>query len=394
MRVRAGRHMRGWALVVCLWAVFALSQLCYGIALADEDDAAGEDASNSASIVVSVSFVGPDDEEWDREDALVVPPETTAWQATTMALSQSSLFYNTWLPSSSNVIVSLTRDIEDEPLAFDPSTGSGWHLYLNDKHRRAPATELGLDDGDEVSWRYEVGTFYVTVSVVGPGGTGYSYWVHPTRRRVNYGDSVWDASLLVFHKKGYQEGRLLSYTTGDDGTVELQSLAALGENGITGEMWRPFVNGEPVDDVAHAELHAGDSICWYYAGNGEQSLPDFVEKSGAASQSPASLVHIDGDIVQFWAKPVVRQDGTLTGLGYESGLRLSGDGTLAEMLSSDVALPGNLVDIASRGVWQKSLACVLDEVVFEGGSGRASQSRDGGVCYLDDTGEVHKLGVL
>jgi hypothetical protein len=386
-----------WAARLCLCLALALVFVPCGVAWAEEAEPAEpaeEQSPTVSTVTVSVSFVGLDKEEWDRVDDLALPLGATAWDATTAALVQSHLYYTTDLPSSRQALVSLMRNLEDEPLEFDPSTGSGWRLYVNGNRQRGRASELELADGDEVSWRYEVGTFVVTVSVVGPGGTGQSYWIEPTPVRISYGQNAWDASLKVLEKNGYKKGRLLSYSLDDDGHVTLQSLAALGENGITGESWRAFLNGSPEEDIAHVALQDGDSICWYYAGNGEQSLPVFVVTSGAASQSPASQVRIDGTVVPVWSKPVARDDGTLAWLGNESGLKLSGASGLAEILTSDVILPHNLPDIASRGIWQKSLARVLDDVAYLGEGGLASTSRDGGICYLDGDGEVVKLGVL
>ncbi len=382
-----------WAARLCLCLALALAFAARGVAWAEEAQPAEEQPPAASTVTVSVSFVGLDKEEWDRVDGLALPLGATAWEATTAALVRSHLYYTTDLPSSRQALVSLMRNLEDDPLAFDPATGSGWHLYVNGNRYRGRATEKELADGDDVSWRYEVGTFVVSVSVVGPGGTGASYWIEPTPVRISYGQNAWDASLKVLEKNGYKKGRLLSYSLDDDGSVTLQSLAALGENGITGESWGAFLNGSPEEDIAHVSLEDGDSICWYYAGNGEQSLPAFVVSSGAASQSPASQVRIEGTVVPLWSRSVVRDDGSLAWLGNESGLRLSGGDTLAELLTSEVILPHNLPAIASRGVWQKSLARVLDDIAYLGEGGLASSSRDGGICYLDGDGEVVKLGV-
>ena len=355
--------------------------------------AAAEEATATPAtpLTVSVSFEGPDGDEWDRVDGLSLNPGATAWHATTTALVNSHLYYTTGLPSSREVLVSLMRNLDETPCAFDPATGSGWHLYVNGERYAGVASKLELRDADQVTWRYEVGTFVVSVAVVGPGGTSESYWIMPTNVRITYGQSAWDASVKVFGKNGYQQGRLLSYTQGEDGSVQLESLAALGENGITGETWRAYVNGSLEEDIAHAEIRGGDSIVWYYSGMGELSLPAFVEKDVAMAQGVLEQARVEGTVIRLWSKPVAH-DGALSGLGRESGLRLSGSSALAELLSCDVILPGNLADIASQGAWQNSLTRVLDGVTYGGEGGRASRSRDGGLCYVDGFGGVAKLG--
>ncbi|MDO4798422.1 MAG: hypothetical protein Q4A01_10460 [Coriobacteriales bacterium] len=366
--------------------------LCLLLALVAGRAGIAEEASAApgAPVTVSVSFVGPDGDEWDRVDGLSLASGATAWNATTTALVNSHLYYTTGLPSSREVLVSLMRNLDETPCAFDPATGSGWHLYVNDERYAGVASRLELQDGDQVSWRYEVGTFVVTVSVVGPGGTSESYWIAPTNVRMSYGQSAWDASVQAFEKSGYQQGRMLSFAQDEDGSVQLESLAALGENGITGETWHVYVNGSLEEDVAHVEVRPGDNICWYYSGMGERSLPEFVMRDVEAAQAVADLARVEGSVWLLWSKPVAN-DGVLAGLGRESGLRLSGSESLAEVLSCDVILPGNLADIASQGVWQNSLARVLDDVTYAGQGGRASKSRDGGLCYLDGSGGVLKL---
>ena len=386
MSAMAKGQLRGG--FVRAWRCLALALACLFLLPAP---AAAADADHT--ITVSVSFVGPNKDEWDRVEDLTIPDDATAWSATTEALAKSHLFYTTGLPSSRNVLASLTPDLDEVPYAFDPATGSGWRLYVNDKRYRGPASALALADGDSVSWRYEVGKIVVRVSVVGPGGTGQSFWIHPTNVRITYAQNAWDATRKVLQKKGYTEGRLLSYDVDEDGSVALRSLAALGENGITGESWHAYLNGVWEEDIAHAELRAGDSICWYYAGNGERTLPPFAIKSGAASQNPATLVRVEGTVAQQLSQPVLGGDGALASLGNESGLRLCGDGLLVGIASSDVVLPGNLAEIASARAWEQSLARLLDEANRYGEGGLASQGRDGSVWYLDGHGDVVKLGL-
>ena len=347
--------------------------------------------AQSTQVMVNVSFVAPDG-EWDRVDGVTLEAGATAWSATKAALVQSRLYYTTGLPSSSDALVSLTRSMDEAPLAFDVSTGSGWHLYLNDKRCRKSASSCVLADGDEISWRYEVGTFRVRVSVVGPGGTDAAFWVRPTSVRIDYAQNAWDASREVFEKSGYKRGRLLSYTVAEDGYVTLDSLAALGENGITGESWHAYVNGELVDDIAHAELRAGDSICWYYAGNGETSLPDFVLKSGAASPNPTESVRIAGVVAQVWSHAVMDdEDEGLASLPGASGLQLSGSERLAMLSHAPHARLGVPTCAEDDGSWAASLAYVLDGAVGTGMGGCGAKGQDGRTYYVDARGSVVAL---
>lgn len=369
-----------WGVLAMLLLCLALGTVCARPAHADQD----------AARTVSVAFVGPD-EEWDRVDGVTLQAGDTAWSATMAALERSRLFYTTGLPTSATMLAALSQGMDDTWYAFDPATGSGWHLYVNDERVSGQAAKREVHDGDQLVWRYESGTHDVSVSVVGPGGTGHDFWVKPMRVRVGFDQSVWDASLVAFTQRGYARGRLLSYTQRDDGTVTLDSLAALGENGLTGESWQVFVNGALQTDAAHTIAAEGDSICWYYAGHGENTLPLFVVQGGAASPVPASTVRVEGRVVQAWALPAMGDDGAPAPVEASSGLRLTGDAGLPALLFAKSPAMSALARIQQQDMWERSLARVLDDTVRSGEGGNAARGASGGVYYLDGSDALVKL---
>lgn len=342
-------------------------------------------------ILVTARLVGTDG-VWSELKGLTLDEGASAWDATRLALTSSDFTYRTGTTSAQDVLVSVTRTSDGETLSLDPVTGSGWHLYLNGERYLGSSSSKELEDGDEIEWRYEVGTFMVSVSVVGPGGEGASYWIAPTSVRMEATQTAWDASLAVFEQSGYGEGRLLSYSAADDGAVQLESLAALGENGITGESWLLFVNGALAEsDAAHVQLHAGDSICWYYAGKGEFELPSFVAQTGAASQSPAESVSIEGLVAQAWQQPHVSQDNTYDVVDHVSGLAISGTTEAAALIGENKTLIDPLAQHLGDTGWRGSLAYALNEKVGTGEGVRSAMGLDGCLYYLDDSGSVVKL---
>lgn len=364
---------------------------------ADEEDSTAKDQASTVTPAVvkkvraSVSFVGTDGTWADVRD-LTLDEGATAWDATRLALTKADLEYRTGTLSAQDVIVSVTRTDDGVSEEFDSSTGSGWHLYLNGERYLGSASSIELADGDALVWQYEVGTFMVSVSVVGPGGTGDSYWIAPTSVRMEATQTVWDASLAVFEQNGYGGGRFLSYVTGTDGSIYLDSLATLGENGITGESWQAFVNGAlPETDVAHVALHAGDSICWYYTGRGVTALPAFVAETGAASQNPAASVRIEGLVTQAWVSPSQEREGLFAVLDCVSGLAISGQNEAVSLVGEGVALIDPLSQSLGDGGWRASLAHVLDDRLTTGEGVRSVMGRGGSLYYLDGANTLVKL---
>lgn len=357
-------------------------------------------AAKPAKVEVSVRFVGSDG-VWAEVGELELFAGASAWDATREALTSSGLAYQTGTSSATDAIVSLTRPSDGTTHLLDPSTGSGWHLFRNGERYLGSSSTVVLSDGDELEWRYEVGTLMVRVSVVGPGGAGDSYWVAPTSVRMQTTQTVWDASLEVFRQNGYGGGHLLSYETRDDGSVELESLAALGENGITGESWQVFVNGEVAQgNAALTGLRAGDSICWYYAGRGVSELPAFVEQTGAAAQNPAELVRVEGIVAQVWVAsggegawevPLLdRVAGVVVGKG-AFGVAAGAGASLAR---EDEALRGPLARLFAEGAWGASLAHALERRVASGEGVSGAFGLDGSLYYVSDSGDVVKLGQI
>jgi hypothetical protein len=317
----------------------------------------------------------------------------SAWDATKLALAQSGLSYRLGADSAQDVIASVTDPSGDSVLKLDAKTGNGWHLYLNSERYQGSASTAKLQDGDEVVWRYEVPSFEVSVAVVGPGGTGTEYWIAPTPVMVNANQNAWDATFAVFEQNGLATGRLLSYVVGEDGSVWLESLSGLGESGITGESWQVFLNGAPAEtDAAHVALHAGDSVCWYYVGNGVSELPAFVEETGAASPSPVVGIRVDGKVAQAWTTPVTGRGSLTEVLGLESGLMISG-GKLPTVVAHNQPSVSPAVQTNTGIAWRQSMAHTLEKRLYTGQGGRATLSPDGSLYYVDSLGSLVKLEV-
>lgn len=352
-------------------------------------------------IASTVVFSGPDGEWWRTSD-LSIDAGSSAWVATLSALQQSGMPYETGSASTADVIVSLAPDRDSQPCELDVSLGSAWHLYINGEWYEGAANTYEVKDGDELEWRFEIGTITVSVSVVGPGGTGLDYWISPTDVEVEATGSAWDASRTVFEQNGYIDGRLLSYSVADDGSVELESLASLGENGLTGERWQVFVNGSlPDENIALLPLRAGDSICWYYAGNGEGELPSFAAKTGAASQNPATTVWVDGIVSQAWTRAVdvakrpterLHAISDVYVLGHEGTWSLTASpSSLADSL--DLTSVTSAYTSTKPQGWHSSLAHLMDGKILHGQGGQATINADGSLYYLDNLGSVVKLEI-
>ncbi len=362
-----------------------------------QDDARDDDADASqdaaAEVVVAVSFTGPNS-AWARVADIVLSQGDNAWDATELALERSGMTYQTGSDGAEDVLVSLARDDTSTPSAMDLTSGSGWRLYVNGSYYNGSASTYELTSGDEIEWRYEAGTITVGVSVIGPGGTGLAYWISPTEVTVAANQSAWDASRLAFEQGGYTNGRLLSYSISQDGSVELESLASLGSNGVTGEAWHVFINGVPCEqNVAFAQLRAGDNICWYYVGNGTNGLPTFAEKTGAASQSPQTSVHLEGEVAQtqMWSDGEDESISLADVLNAASGVSVSGSTGSRTLWTVKNPLSSSLDSVSTQSAWSHSLSHLLDEHLKDGRGGRATMGLDGGLYYLDDFGALVKL---
>ena len=342
------------------------------------------------NILVSVVFNGPDGELLRVPD-VSLNQGANAWDATMYALQRSGMAYETSGSATNGVLTSLSAADGTFSYTSDASTGSGWRLYVNGEYYTGSASTYKLAADDAISWVYEVATIDVSVSVVGPGGTSLDYWIAPTNVTILATQNGWDASRMVFDQNGYGDGRLLSYGTDENGSVVLESLASLGSNGITGESWQVFVNGSiPQEDIAHVQLHSGDSICWYYAGTGVSELPMFAEKTGAGSQSPATSVRLSGTVSQVWTQNMDKTNsGFVEQLGMSSGVAVSGNSG-SQSLSRVKGLVDPLSITGGATSWNQSLPRLLDDKL-SGGSGGKAVLEGGKLFYLDNLGNVVKL---
>lgn len=341
-------------------------------------------------IRVTVRFVGLDG-PWATMRRLELLEGASAWDATRTALTDSELNYRTGAEATQDVIVSLTN-AEGMTLEADFANGSGWHLYLNGDRFQGSSSKMELNEGDAIEWRYEMGTIMVTVSVIGPGGTGDSYWVPPTGVRLDVSQNGWDASKTVFEQNGYSGRHSLSYTNGANGEVWLDAIAALGENGITGEAWQLFINGSlSSTDIAHVTLRSGDSICWYYTGRGVASLPSFASRTGAAAQNPATAVSIEGVVGQTWADRTAATVGGYSVLDRAAGLTLAGEGDAPALVSEGYELMDPLAQSLGDVGWRQSLSNVLAGKLASGEGGSSLMGLDGGLYYLSDRKSVIRL---
>ncbi|MBO7675796.1 MAG: DUF4430 domain-containing protein [Atopobiaceae bacterium] len=408
MRVRACAMGTSWlvalmcAMVLVLamparlaWADDAPKAEQQDAAKAEQQDAAAEQTRRitpavKKTIRVSVRFVGLEG-PWAAVRGLELAEGASAWDATRRALMESDLAYRTGAEATQDVIVSLTKE-DGSTLAADFSTGSGWHLYLNGDRFQGSSSKVELEDADKIEWRYEMGTIMVTVSVVGPGGTGDSYWIPPTGVRLDASQNGWDATLTVFEQNGYAGRNSLTYTNGPNGEVWLDALAALGEDGITGESWQLFVNGSLAPaDIAHVDLRAGDSICWYYAGRGVASLPSFVSRTGAAAQNPATAVSIEGVVGQTWTNATSATVGGYRVLDRAAGLSLAGEDAARTLVWEGHGLMDPAAQSLADVGWRQSLANVLEGKLQSGEGGRSLMGLDGSLYYLSDQGSVVRL---
>ena len=360
---------------------------------AAQDVAAEASQDTATEVVVAVSFTGPNS-PWARVADIALSRGANAWDATELALERSGMTYQTGSEGAADVLVSLARDDTSTPCVMDLTSGSGWRLYVNGSYYSGSASTCELTSGDEIEWRYEAGTITVGVSVIGPGGTGLAYWISPTEVTVAANQSAWDASHLAFEQVGYTDGRLLSYSVSQDGSVELESLASLGSNGVTGEAWHVFVNGVPCEqNVAFMQLRAGDSICWYYVGNGTNGLPTFAKKTGAASQSPQTSVRLEGEVAQtqIWSDGEDENTSLADVLNATSGVSVSGSTGSRTLWTVKNPLSSSLDTLTAQSAWSHSLSRLLDEHLKSGRGGRATMGLDGGLYYLDDFGALVKL---
>ena len=356
------------------------------------DSATKPTVKQEKAIAVSVRLDGPGG-TLAAVEGITLQEGASAWDATKLALAQSGLSYRLGTDSAQDVIASVTDPTDDAALKLDTRAGNGWHLYLNAERYQGSASTARLQDGDEVVWRFELPSFEVSVAVVGPGGTGTEYWIAPTPVVVNASQNAWDATFAVFEQNGLVTSRLLSFSVGDDGSVWLESLSGLGESGITGESWQVFLNGAPAEsDAAHVALHAGDSVCWYYVGNGVSELPAFVEETGAASPNPVVGIRVDGKVTQAWTKPITSRGSLSEALGLESGLVVSG-GKLPTVVAHDVPGASSAIQTNTGVAWRQSMANTLERRLYTGQGGRATLTSDGSLYYVDDLGTLVKLEV-
>lgn len=397
--------MCSWALAALVWllAVAPLLGLNARLAMATGEEDRPEQTAQPVQaphitpavekkINVSVRFASGG-ETWAAVNKIELPEDSSAWDATRNALTQTGLAYRTGAESTQDVIVSLTNE-QGITLSADFTSGSGWHLYRNDKRCQGSSSTIKLKDGDTVEWRYEVGALKVMVAVVGPGGTGDSYWIPPTSVRLNASATAWDASEEVFTTNKFEGANLISYTTGSNGEVWLDSLAALGENGITGESWQLFVNGELcTTDAAHVELKAGDSICWYYSGRGVSTLPAFVAQTGAAAQDPATTVRIDGLVLQSWASSVVSEVGGYAAYNRAAGLSATGKDSAVALVWEGSGLMDPLSQTLANNSWRQSLSHVMAGKLSEGEGVQSVSGLDGRMYYFSDRDVLVSLEV-
>lgn len=362
----------------------------------DVDDSRKNSTSTSSAVAtkknifVSVVFNGPDG-ELVRVPDVSLNQGANAWDATISALQRSGMAYETSGSATDGVLTSLSGADGTFSYTSDASTGSGWRLYVNGEYYTGSASTYKPAADDAISWVYEVATIDVSVSVVGPGGTSLDYWIAPTNVTILATQNGWDASRMVFDQNGYGDGRLLSYGMDENGSVVLESLASLGSNGITGESWQVFVNGSiPQEDIAHVQLHSGDSICWYYAGAGVSELPMFAEKTGAGSQSPATSVRLSGTVSQVWMQNMdITNTGLMEQLGMSSGVAVSGNSG-SQSLSRVKGLIDPLSTMGGTTTWNQSLPHLLDDKLSEGSGGKAVLEGSK-LFYLDNLGNVVKL---
>lgn len=383
-------------------------------ALAEEPgDAAATEADADAApaeVEVTVRVVGPDgsggESQWASQE-VVMPEGQTAWQATTTALSSAGLAYQSLVDASGESLASVTSPLDGTTWAPNASNGDSWRLFVNGSPWTGSADACQPRQGDEILWYYHQTRTYVTISAVGPGGTGEAFWLDPVTVEVAAGESAWDLSLEALEAGGYHDGSTLYYGVDANGDVTLGSLSSLGPNGVTGESWQLFVNGSPAEEnVARLTLHDGDDLCWYYANAGDTGLPSFA-RTAIARAKAAGAHHVDGRVYTAWGRRLASYLPDTGMAGVRPTLRVVGDRVEVGLGDATVTLScadGSVLSVSEGGegltgrgedlVGRSDLRDLVPLASQEEDSQTWAWGLDGSFYYVEATGVVYRLVVL
>lgn len=376
-----------------------------------------------ATLEVTVRVVGPDEDlgetDWVSAQSVTAVEGQTALQVVSGALRQVGLAFSTATDAQGNLVASVASPLDGQTWGPNAASGDGWLLLANgvpvnpnDYHPR---------QADELLLYYRLTRTHVTVSAVGPGGTGEVFWLRPVERVVAPGQTAWDVCLEALEAGGYVVGSSLYYGDDADGNVQLGSLSALGPNGVTGESWQLFVNGSPAQEGANRlTLHDGDDLCWYYANTGDMSLPDFATSAIAAAKRAGSE-RLEGRVYTAWGRRLtsyLRRAEEELGSGVEPTLQVLGDRVEVALGGTVVSLStqsGEIVSVTERGQLAEEGRQVassprgaspeLAPIVAAGTSFDVALAEtrvsspyavgvDGSIYYVESTGVVYRLVVL
>lgn len=373
----------------------------------------GDSEAEALQVDVVVRVVGPDSDGGEStwvDGSVELGMGQNAWQATTKALAKTGVDYQSAIDTSGETLASLESPYDGRTWGPNASNGDSWVLFVNGSLEADGAGSYQPKDGDELLWYYHRSHTYVTVSAVGPGGTGEVFWLDPVTLDLQPGQSAWDACLEAFGEGGFEEGRTLYYGVDGSGNVTLGSLSSLGPNGITGESWQLFVNGAPAEEnVSTLALQDGDDLCWYYANVGDETLPEFA-RSRIAQAKRDGADRIDGRVYVAWGR---RLAGYLPRAGADDA---DDEGPTLEVVGDrlEISLGGTAVELSCATGSVVSVSAATDRADLQDAGGQTggwlrdqvsllgaapapacwAWGPDGSFYYIESTGVAYRLVIL
>lgn len=113
-----------------------------------------DDPNAQKPLLVTVSIVGPDASGTQTYWAQALPVScdagATAADATLQALTSAGLTYD----YSAGYLSSITSPYTGEALGWNAETNAYWQLWVNGSYAQVGASQLYLNEGDRVEWRY------------------------------------------------------------------------------------------------------------------------------------------------------------------------------------------------------------------------------------------------
>ena len=264
----------------------------YGADIADLD---------KATVKVSMSFIGPDDNDnnsvWAQTTDTKVASGTTAAELSVQLLDEAGLTYEAYGEGASFYLSTVTgRD--GKTYGWDQQTGKYWQLFVNGKASEVAAGSVTLQPGDKIVWAYsgygdevpepDAQSAEASIEVIGLDSNGNAArWGTLSGWKFEAGKTVADLSEAFFKSAGitadYGAGAwgwsLNSVTSPYDSSIVLSSAQDSEGNW---HYWQLFVNGEAASSMADGiTLKNGDSVQWYYSASGDDPSSSTIVDPGA-----------------------------------------------------------------------------------------------------------------